>query len=104
LVSTDSLDIAELDIFDVLGWWKIHETQYPYVVVMAKKYLAIQSANTASERVFSQLKLVERRHTNFKTERISDNAMVRVNKTYLKPRSNDDNSSTESTPQSEIKD
>ena len=36
-----------------LDWWKVHETDYPYLAKLAIKYLSIPATSAPSERVFS---------------------------------------------------
>ncbi|CAI5691501.1 unnamed protein product [Oreochromis niloticus] len=38
---------------DLLEWWKQHETNFPLVVRLAKKYLCIPATSSSSERAFS---------------------------------------------------
>ena len=38
---------------DPLTWWRQHKSKYPKLAVLARKYLAVQSSSTASERVMS---------------------------------------------------
>jgi hypothetical protein len=41
---------------DVLVWWKGHESDFPLLAVLARRYLAIPASSASSERVFSVLK------------------------------------------------
>jgi len=43
---------------DPLDWWKIHETKFPNLGVLARKFLAIQASSAPSERIFSQASLL----------------------------------------------
>lgn len=36
-----------------LDWWKVHQTQFPILSTLAKKYLSVCATSCASERVFS---------------------------------------------------
>lgn len=36
-----------------LEWWKVHQTNYPFLSRMAKYYLGIPATSVPSERVFS---------------------------------------------------
>ncbi len=38
---------------DPLNWWKLKELEYPRLVVLARRYLAIPASSASSERVFS---------------------------------------------------
>ena len=51
--STTSLDAME--------WWKMHNTQFPTVAMLARKYLAIPASSASSEHVFSKAKLIHER-------------------------------------------
>lgn len=39
--------------FDILGWWKINQTKYPTLALIAKDVLAIPTSTVASENAFS---------------------------------------------------
>jgi hypothetical protein len=41
---------------DVLDWWKRHESDFPALAILAKRYLAIPANSAPSERIFSKLK------------------------------------------------
>ena len=41
---------------DPLTWWKFHETSFPIISKLARKYLAIPASTAPSERVFSTAK------------------------------------------------
>ena len=41
-----------------LQWWKSKEEVYPTLSEVALKYLAVQATSAASERLFSEAKLV----------------------------------------------
>jgi hAT family C-terminal dimerisation region len=41
---------------DVLEWWKRHESDFPALAILAKRYLAIPASSAPSERIFSKLK------------------------------------------------
>ena len=38
---------------DPLEWWRCHQSTFPYLSMLARKYLAIQATSVSSERVFS---------------------------------------------------
>ena len=39
---------------DPLAWWKLHDSLFPRVSKLARKYLAIPASSAPSERVFSR--------------------------------------------------
>ena len=39
---------------DLWKWWMDHETEFPSLAILAKKYLSIQATSAASERIFSK--------------------------------------------------
>src|ERR1700690_1270609 len=41
------------DNFNVLHWWAANEKRFPILARLARRYLAIQATNAASERVWS---------------------------------------------------
>ena len=41
---------------DPLQWWKLYESKFPKVSILARRYLAIPASSAASERLFSRLK------------------------------------------------
>jgi len=41
-------------LLDPLVWWKQHESKYPRLAVLARRYLSITSTSVPSERVFSK--------------------------------------------------
>ena len=46
---------------DPLAWWKLHDSRFPRVSKLARKYLAIPASSAPSERVFSRAKLIQQR-------------------------------------------
>lgn len=36
-----------------LNWWKEHETEYPFLSTLAKRYLCIPGTSVSAERIFS---------------------------------------------------
>ena len=52
LVTYKSEDSMPLNS-DPLLWWRNHESKYPLLATLAKKYLCIPATSVASERVFS---------------------------------------------------
>ena len=59
---------------DVLNWWRGHESDYPLIAVLARRYLAIPASSASSERLFSRLKET---HT-VKRNRMSPKAMCQL--------------------------
>ena len=39
---------------DALEWWKLNESHFPHLALLAKKYLSIQATSAPSERIFSK--------------------------------------------------
>jgi hypothetical protein len=39
--------------FDILAYWKLHQSSYPILSVMAKDYLTVQASSVSAERAFS---------------------------------------------------
>ena len=57
--------------FDVLAWWKAHETSYPTLARMARDFLAIPASSVPSERVFSSATtLVSKKRTRLSDKTI----------------------------------
>ena len=49
--------LKEVEInYDSLTWWKCHETSFPIISKLARKYLAIPASTAPSEREFSTAK------------------------------------------------
>ncbi|KAL5478061.1 hypothetical protein EMCRGX_G024938 [Ephydatia muelleri] len=46
---------------DPMEWWKMHNSQFPTIAILARKYLAIPASSAPSERVFSKAKLIQER-------------------------------------------
>ena len=46
---------------DPLMWWAAHQTAYPHVATLARKYLAIPASTAPSERVFSTAKNIHQK-------------------------------------------
>ena len=56
---------------DILSWWKQHETDFPNLAELAKKYLNIPASSASSERNFSAAGLViSERRTRLSTENV----------------------------------
>ena len=47
---------AEINFRIAMDWWRKHESYFPQVAKLARKYLAIPASTTLSERVFSTAK------------------------------------------------
>eukprot|EP00731_Ephydatia_muelleri_P026559 Em0018g659a len=57
-------EIRSVDVMaslDPLEWWKMHNTQFPTIAKLARKYLAIPASSAPSERVSSRAKLIQER-------------------------------------------
>ncbi len=52
LANYNSVPQSPMDV-NPLDWWKIHETTYPVLALMARDYLAGQASSVAIEEVFS---------------------------------------------------
>lgn len=50
-----SFDMASLEAFDLLAWWKRNGPQFPVVSKIARRVLAIPASQATSERLFSML-------------------------------------------------
>ena len=46
---------------DPLAWWKLHDSRFPRISKLARKYLAIPASSAPSERVFCRAKLIQQR-------------------------------------------
>jgi hypothetical protein len=58
-------------LVDPVQWWKEHQTMFPSLALLARKYLSIPAASVGSERLFSKA-------GNFATEnrnRLTDDAL-----------------------------
>jgi hypothetical protein len=44
--------------FDLVAWWKVNQAAYPNMAKLARQYLSIPASQTASERDFSQMRLL----------------------------------------------
>ncbi|XP_072397505.1 uncharacterized protein [Diabrotica undecimpunctata] len=53
---------------DILEWWRTHETEYQTLSKMARDFLSIPATSLPTERLFSKISLVIRKHRN----RLSD--------------------------------
>ena len=48
-LSEGTIEVSE----NPLAWWKVKKFKYPKLSQLTRKYLAVQSSSTASERMFS---------------------------------------------------
>ena len=46
---------------DPMEWWKMHNSQFPTIAILAWKYLALPASSAPSEHVFSRAKLIQER-------------------------------------------
>ena len=55
-----------------LDWWKMHSQLYPTLAQLAKRYLCIPAASSASERVFSSSgHIVSKKRCSLKPEKVN---------------------------------
>ncbi len=45
--------IQSYEHFDLLGWWKANEQEYPLMAKAARDFLCVASTSTSCERLFS---------------------------------------------------
>lgn len=68
---------------DILKWWKDHETLFPNVAKLAKRYLCIPCTSVASERHFSAAgRVVTKSRNRLDPSTISDLLLVNQNSSY----------------------
>lgn len=68
---------------DALKWWKDHETKFPLVAQLAKKYMCIPASSACSERVFSTAgNLITAKRSCLLPENVSMLVFLYQNKTY----------------------
>nr|GEZ56580.1 zinc finger BED domain-containing protein RICESLEEPER 2 [Tanacetum cinerariifolium] len=48
-----SMEQEEFNNFDILSWWKVRQSQFPVLSIMARDLLSIQASRVASESTFS---------------------------------------------------
>ena len=69
---------------DPLKWWSLNCTTYPFLSVLAKKYLTIQATSVASERVFSKGGLVVTDHrASLTNDHVSELVYLSMNKAHV---------------------
>ena len=65
---------------DPLAWWKLHDSRFPRISKLARKYLAIPASSAPSERVFSRAKLIQQRQRwNLLPQRLEACIMLKHN-------------------------
>ncbi|KAL5486620.1 hypothetical protein EMCRGX_G019124 [Ephydatia muelleri] len=65
---------------DPLAWWKLHDSRFPRISKLARKYLAIPASSAPSERVFSRAKLIQQRQSwNLLPQRLEASIMFKHN-------------------------
>ena len=70
---------------DPMEWWKMHNSQFPTIAILARKYLAIPASSAPSERVFSRAKLIqERQRWNLLPQRLEASIMLKNNAWLLR--------------------
>nr|CAI5822390.1 unnamed protein product [Callosobruchus analis] len=79
-MSVPSIHVDE----DPLLWWKLNETRFPYLALLARKYLAAQGTGVPPERVFSRGGLiVEDSRTSLTSEHVEQLIMISMNKKHI---------------------
>lgn len=69
---------------DPLKWWSLNCTTYPFLSVLAKKYLTVQATSVASERVFSKGGLVVTDHrASLTNDHVSELVYLSMNKVHV---------------------
>lgn len=69
---------------DPLKWWSLNCTTYPFLSVLAKKYLTVQATSVASEKVFSKGGLVVTDHRALLTnDHVSELVYLSMNKAHV---------------------
>ena len=72
---------------DILDWWRRHETMFPTIARLARRYLACPAAQSFQERVFSGAKVVmNAKRTNLKAKTFEQLTILRHNKVWLDER------------------
>ena len=65
---------------DPMEWWKMHNSQFPTIAILARKYLATPASSAPSERVFSRAKLIqELQRWNLLPQRLEASIMLKHN-------------------------
>ncbi|XP_067948816.1 E3 SUMO-protein ligase ZBED1-like [Watersipora subatra] len=71
--------VAEKDS-DPLTWWSQHETSFPCLAKLAKKYLCIQASSVASERLFSTAgNIITARRNSLKPAKVNQLCFLSTN-------------------------
>ena len=67
-----------------LQWWATHESRYPRISILAKKYLPIPASNAPSERVFSTTKeIIDRKRGRLLPENLEKIIFLYYNRSFL---------------------
>ena len=70
---------------DPMERWKMHNSQFPTIAILARKYLAIPASSAPSERVFSRAKLIqERQRWNLLPQWLEASIMIKHNAWLLR--------------------
>ena len=65
---------------DPLLWWRNHETYFPTIAKLARKYLCIPASTAPSERVFSTAKnILQKKRWRILPERLGKSIFLRQN-------------------------
>ena len=70
-------------LLDPLVWWKQHESKYPRLAALARRYLSITSTSVPSERVFSKSGwIINKRRCTLSDESVSLLVFLSCNKAH----------------------
>lgn len=71
---------------DPLEWWKVNETTFPTLALLAKRYLCIPASSAPCERVFSKINVViAKRRARLLPERAEQIVFIQHNMAVLFP-------------------
>lgn len=69
---------------DALKWWKDHESKFPRVAELAKKYMCIPASSASSERVFSTAgNIITAKRSSLLPENVSTLVFLYQNRAHL---------------------